>query len=160
MHQLEDRTLSPTSTRSVCFPSNDPDTIPSSRILILSVTALECGLMHGLHFRKGCYVGQETISKTVSMSSNAVRRRLCALSIKQQRGAAAAVAGDAILDQNGERSSYSSFFNVRFYVCYMFLCMSHSTIHCVDVICRRCRWSRDKRKWCGQRGEAATSQIT
>ena len=79
--------------------------------------------MHGLHFRKGCYVGQETISKTVSMTSNAVRRRLCALSIKQQGGpaaTAAALAGDAILDQDGERSSYSSFnfnFNVRFLIC-------------------------------------------
>jgi folate-binding protein YgfZ len=106
MHQLEDRTIFLTSTRSVCFPSNDPHTIPSRRIFILSVTALECGLMHGLHFRKGCYVGQETISKTVSMTSNAVRRRLCALSIKQQGGPAAAVAGDAILDQDGERSSF------------------------------------------------------
>ena len=70
---------------------------------MLSVTVLECGLMHGLHFRKGCFVGQESISKTVSMTSNAVRRRLCALSL--QRDGDAVMAGDTITDQDGECSA-------------------------------------------------------
>ena len=52
-------------------------------------------------------MGQETISKTVSLTSNGVRRRLCALSIRKD-GDAAAVAGDSIVDQDGECSSHNS----------------------------------------------------
>ena len=60
--------------------------------------------MHSLHFRKGCYVGQESIGKTVSMTTNAVRRRLCALSLVSvcQDDAVHVSAGDVILDKDGE----------------------------------------------------------
>ena len=51
-------------------------------------------------------MGQETISKTVSLTSNGVRRRLCALSIRKD-GKDAAVAGDTIVDQDGECSSHN-----------------------------------------------------
>lgn len=37
-----------------------------------NATALELGLMHTLHFRKGCFVGNEVVSKQVA--TNAVRR--------------------------------------------------------------------------------------
>ena len=52
-------------------------------------------------------MGQESISKTVSLTSNGVRRRLCALSIRKD-GDAAAVTGDTIIDQDGECSSHNS----------------------------------------------------
>ena len=61
--------------------------------------------MHSLHFRKGCYVGQESIGKTVSMTTNAVRRQLCALSLVSTDGAVRAAAGDLLLDKDGELSS-------------------------------------------------------
>jgi folate-binding protein YgfZ len=74
-------------------------------IILHSVTALECGLMHSLHFRKGCYVGQESISKTVSMTSNAVRRRLCALTLSPSPpspGMDRVHAGDHVIDLDGK----------------------------------------------------------
>ena len=64
------------------------------------MTALECGLMHALHFRKGCFVGQESIGKTVSMA-NAVRRRLCAVTIQPSDGSLLTAAGDLIVDGDG-----------------------------------------------------------
>ena len=69
--------------------------------------------MHALHFRKGCFVGQETISKTVSM--NAVRRRLCVLTLDPShvnvlnsdvltdRRSALVMAGDLLVDKDGEQ---------------------------------------------------------
>ena len=54
--------------------------------------------MHALHFRKGCFVGQEIIGKTVSMSSNAVRRRLCAITVPVGTIVAA---GDSVIDEDG-----------------------------------------------------------
>ena len=64
--------------------------------LALNATALELGLMHSLHFQKGCYVGQEAVSKAVSMRS--VRRRLVGL--KSEGGELEA--GDCLLDSEGE----------------------------------------------------------
>jgi folate-binding Fe-S cluster repair protein YgfZ len=61
--------------------------------------------MHSLHFRKGCYVGQESISKTVSMTSNAVRRRLCALALSPSPSSSVmdrVHAGDHIIDLDGK----------------------------------------------------------
>lgn len=42
-----------------------------------NATALELGLMHTLHFRKGCFVGNEVVSKQVA--TKAVRRHLTGL---------------------------------------------------------------------------------
>lgn len=62
----------------------------------LNATALELGLMHALHFQKGCYAGQEAVSKAVAMRS--VRRRLVGL---QSQGGELEV-GDGLLDSEGE----------------------------------------------------------
>lgn len=62
----------------------------------LNATALELGLMHALHFQKGCYAGQEAVSKAVAMRS--VRRRLVGL---QSHGGELEV-GDGLLDSEGE----------------------------------------------------------
>lgn len=69
-----------------------------------SITALESGLMHALHFRKGCYVGQESLGKTASMSTNAVRRRLCALTLMTSgdHNHHTVAAGDSVIDQDGK----------------------------------------------------------
>jgi len=45
----------------------------------LQCTALEVGMMEMLHFRKGCYVGNEAVSRTVS--TNSIRRKLCGIEI-------------------------------------------------------------------------------
>lgn len=70
--------------------------------ILFSVTALEAGLMHIINFRKGCYQGNEVLSKMVS--TNAIRRRLCALEFTPQFGAAAPVTllgGDILVDADG-----------------------------------------------------------
>jgi folate-binding protein YgfZ len=45
----------------------------------LQFTALEAGMMGMLHFRKGCYVGNEAVSRIVS--TNSIRRKLFGLEI-------------------------------------------------------------------------------
>jgi hypothetical protein len=86
--------------------------------------------MHSLHFRKGCYVGQESISKTVSMTSNAVRRRLCALALSPSPipSADRVLGGDLILDLDGRHmlSSYRAPSDVH--------CCCYIYIQCVDFL--------------------------
>ena len=60
-------------------------------------SVLELGLVHSVHFTKGCYAGQEVVAKTAAM--NAVRRRLCVLQTLTAYGAAA---GDKVVDLDGE----------------------------------------------------------
>ena len=50
-----------------------------------NASALELGLMHTMHFRKGCYVGNEVVSKQVA--TKAVRRRLVGLLVSSLEGA-------------------------------------------------------------------------
>lgn len=75
----------------------------------LEYSCLEAGLMHSLHFRKGCYVGNEAVSRTVAM--NAVRRKLSALEIAEedmaQVRAALQQSSEALLvlvDEEGEEA--------------------------------------------------------
>lgn len=49
-----------------------------------NVTALEAGLMTSIHFRKGCFVGNEIVSKQVS--TNAIRRHLVGLRVADGGG--------------------------------------------------------------------------
>ena len=59
-----------------------------SKLIDYNVTALECGLVHTIHFTKGCFSGQEFLSKAVSMSrkfndgtSAAIKRRIGVLKV-------------------------------------------------------------------------------
>jgi folate-binding protein YgfZ len=71
-------------------------------------SALELGMMRMLHFRKGCYVGNEAVSRTVS--TNAIRKKLCCLKfsshedVSKLRTALVAAAPEPIelLDENDE----------------------------------------------------------
>jgi hypothetical protein len=58
--------------------------------------------MHSLDFRKGCYTGNEVISKTVA--TNAIRRHLCVLQTRFDELAAhfPVNVGDIIFDADGE----------------------------------------------------------
>jgi folate-binding protein YgfZ len=75
---------------------------PVAGLVAYNVTALEVGLMESIHFRKGCYVGQEVLGKTVSMT-NAIRRRLCSIMISADSLSRGLVkAGDLIVDAEGD----------------------------------------------------------
>ena len=65
--------------RSTGRPSVAQDARP------FNASALELGLMHTMHFRKGCYVGNEVVSKQVA--TKAVRRRLVGLLPSSLQGA-------------------------------------------------------------------------
>jgi folate-binding protein YgfZ len=42
---------------------------------IMNYTAFELGLIHSIHFNKGCYTGQEIVSKTIN--TNSIRKKIC-----------------------------------------------------------------------------------
>lgn len=67
----------------------------------VKTTALELGLMHSISFNKGCFAGQEVVSKTVT--TNAVRRRLCSLVVSPTDSGSNSIAvGDVVFDANGD----------------------------------------------------------
>ena len=92
--------------------------------------------MHALHFRKGCYVGQESLGKTVSMTTNAVRRRLCAITLTTT-GDHIVAAGDSVIDENG-KSQPLFHLNLYIEVTHPLLCFHQ---------CRRNSWCRNYGDW-------------
>lgn len=64
-----------------------------------NATPLELGLMHTLHFRKGCYSGNEVISKIVS--TKALRRSFCGFLAAENGESEGLKVGD-VLDFDGD----------------------------------------------------------
>lgn len=77
-----------------------------------NITALEAGLMHTIDFRKGCFVGQEAISKALASvrrnadgSAATVRRRVARLRVASSTSissSAAVAVGDEVVDEDGD----------------------------------------------------------
>ena len=82
--------------RLVGRPSVDEDIEPHN------ATALEAGLMHALHFRKGCFVGNEIVSKQVQ--TKAVRKHLVGL----QCGCGVAKGAFLVEPESGEVAGFVS----------------------------------------------------
>jgi folate-binding protein YgfZ len=75
-----------------------------------NVTALEAGLMHAIDFRKGCFVGQEAISRALASARRnadgtaaAVRRRVARLVVEATGdGGPRPATGDVLVDADGD----------------------------------------------------------
>ena len=77
-----------------------------------NITALEAGLMHTIDFRKGCFVGQEAVSKALASarrnadgSAATVRRRIARLRVSSSTSISSSVAvtvGDEVVDEDGD----------------------------------------------------------
>jgi folate-binding Fe-S cluster repair protein YgfZ len=66
-----------------------------------NITALEAGFMASIHFRKGCFVGNEVVSKQVS--TKAIRRHLVGLRIADDIGGGEGLkAGEPVIDPDTE----------------------------------------------------------
>ena len=65
-----------------------------------NATALEAGLMHGLHFRKGCFVGNEIVSKQVR--TKAVRKHLVGLRCNHNDGGGVVEGAKLVEPESGE----------------------------------------------------------
>ena len=66
----------------------------------MNYTALELGLVHSIHFNKGCYTGQEIVSKTVTM--NTIRKKICLIRPCDAKSDQFQL-GDNIVDEDGDK---------------------------------------------------------